>query len=310
MLDRKIRTYTDYLKSVGETVVEIDGIPWMKYNNALVSATAMPVYVEISYEKAIKALNQTGALFLRYNTYVNDGDPILRNQSLRNQSEKYQNWWQVICRQYDIMSVSANTRSKIHRGLKRMMIRREDANWLANNGYNCHVKSYSRYKNVKAQPIKTFQYFTKTLAGLEFFDVWVCSNNNELLGYIICLREDNGVFMHTVDLTPAGLHDYAAYAMIHTILEHYVNKQGIPVSNGSRSISHETHMQDFLGKLGFQKEYSKLNVVYRHDIQLIIRILFPFRKLLRLFTALPVIHKVSAVLFQEEIIRQQSDSGV
>ena len=84
--------------------------------------------------------------------------------------------------------------------------------------------------------------------------------------------------MHTIDLSPAGLHDYAAYAMIHTILEDYINQQGIPVTNGSRSISHETHMQDFLTKFGFKREYSKLNVVYRRDIQIIVKALFPFRK--------------------------------
>jgi len=288
-------TYSNYLKSIGETVVEIDGVPWMKYNNALVSATAMPVYVEVTYEQALKALKTTEALFFRYNSCPNSNS---------------QTWWQVICRQYDITSVSANTRSKIHRGLKRMTISLKDPNWLADNGYNCHVNSYARYKNVKPLTKKGFQAFVKSLAGHACFDIWVCSNETELLGYIICLREDNGVFMHTIDLSPAGLHDYAAYAMIHTVLKHYINQLGIPVTNGSRSISHETHMQDFLTKFGFKREYSKLNVVYRRDIQFIVRALFPFRKLLRLFKMLPIIHKVSAVLFQEEIIRQQSGNTI
>ena len=300
MLEEKITTYADYLKSIGETVVEINGIPWMKYNSALISATAMPVFVDVSYENAIRALNKTGALFFRYNTRPNS----------ENRDLESKNWWQVVCRQYDISSVSANTRSKIHRGLKRMTIRLEDPNWLAENGYHCHVNSYARYKNVKPQTKKAFQQFIKSLAGLPFFEIWVCSNNTELLGYIICLREDNGVFMHTIDVSPAGLHDYAAYAMIHTLLEHYINQQGIPVTNGSRSISHETHMQDFLTKFGFEREYSKLNVVYRRDIQFIVRILYPFRKLLRHLVLLPFIHKVSAALFQEEIVRQQRGTKI
>ena len=144
MHEEKIKTYADYLKSLGETVVEIDGIQWMKYNNAFVSATAMPVYVEVTYEKALKALKTAGALFFRYNTC-----PYVENKSTENQ-----NWWQVICRQYDVSSVSANTRSKIHRGLKRMTIRLEDPLWLAENGYHCHVNSYARYKNVKPQTKK------------------------------------------------------------------------------------------------------------------------------------------------------------
>jgi len=304
VLDKKIETYADHLKSTGEAVVEIDGIPWMKYNNALVTATAMPIYEEVTNEKAIAALKTTGALFLRYNTRPNVG-----NQSSINQS-----WWQVICRHYDLSSVSANTRSKVHRGLKRMEIHLEEPTWLAENGYQCHVKSYARYKNVKPQTIETFRQFFENLADLAFFDIWVCRSNSssnncssesELLGYIICLREDDGVFMHTIDLTPTGLHNYAAYAMIHTILEYYVNQLGIPVTNGSRSISHETQMQDFLEKFAFKKEFSTLNVIYRRHIYLTIRTLFPFRKFLRPFIFLSFVHKIAAALFQEEILRQQ-----
>jgi len=63
VLEQKIETYADHLKSIGEAVVEIDGIPWMKYNNALVSVTTMPVYVEITNEKAIEALKKRGHCF-------------------------------------------------------------------------------------------------------------------------------------------------------------------------------------------------------------------------------------------------------
>ena len=70
--------------------MEIDGVPWMKYNNALVSATAIPVDVEVTYEQALKALKTTEALFFRYNSCPNSNsqtlhDPKVQSQECRRQ---------------------------------------------------------------------------------------------------------------------------------------------------------------------------------------------------------------------------------
>ena len=285
-----VSTYADYLISQGETVLELAGVPWMKYNKALIPATAMPVYVKLSRDEAVKAIKATRALFLRYSSEPQTTET---------------NWWNMVCRHYDIMAVSPNTRSKIHRGLKRLKIRRVSPQWLAKQGYDCHVQSYARYQHASPMSRQAFEKFIVSFNGLPIFDLWACSNSKALVGYIICLREDNGVFMHTIDLTPTGLHDYSAYAMIHHLLDYYVNDTGIPVTNGARSVAHETAMQEFLRKFGFKREYCQLHVVYRPDIDLIVRLLYPFRHWLKPIEKLNFIHKVAAVLFQEEIARHQ-----
>lgn len=287
------KSYADFLMSQGETVLEVEGVHWMKYHGALIAAAAMPVYVDLVYDDAAQIVKKSKALFLRYTT-----GPMTTPT----------NWWNIVCRQYDFNSVSSNTRSKIRRGTRRLEIEKVSPDWLSKQGYECHVKCYQRYKHALPKSKKAFESFLYSMREQSIFDIWACSNNNELLGYIICLVENNGVFMHTIDITPAGLSDYAAYAMIHHILEYYVNEKGLPVSNGSRSIVHETDMQDFLRKLGFEREYAELHVIYRPDIKLVVCLLFPFRNVLKLFNRISLINKMTSVLFQEEIVRRQTIS--
>ena len=285
-----IKTYPDYLRARKIPVVELGGVHWMQYNRALIPASAMPVHIELDRPAALEAVKKTGSLFLRYTTRPGDTET---------------GWWNMICREYSMSRVSANTRSKIRRGLKRMSIHRAEPLWLAEHGYECHVQSYARYQNASPMSREAFYAFLSSLDGLPFFDAWACRDNDELRGYILCLREKEGVFLHTIDITPAGLKDYAAYAMIHHLLDHYINEAGLPVCNGSRSISHATEMQDFLAKFGFEREHCTLHILYRPGVKIAIRILYPLRNMIKYLQFLPVIQKISAVLHQEEIARNQ-----
>lgn len=287
----KVTSYNDILTAQGKIVVELEDVSWMKYQGALIPAAAMPVYVHPSYSEAVRLIKQTGALFMRYTTA-----PL----------EAHTNWWHIICRQYNFQMVSANTRSKIRRGLKRLEITKVPPAWLANNGYDCHVTCYNRYKNASPLSHDQFRSFLLSIHDQPFFEVWACFKDKQLQGYIICLVETNGVFLHTIDLTPDGLHNYATYAMIHRILENYVNGKGVPVSNGSRSISHETEIQDFLRCFNFQREYAELHVIYRPDIRVLVHLLYPLRNLLKYFTVISFVKKITSVLFQEDILRKQA----
>lgn len=83
------------------------------------------------------------------------------------------------------------------------------------------------------------------------FEAWARVNNEELQGNILCLREKNGVFLHSTDIPP-GLEKLDAYAMILHLPDHYINEAEIPASNVSRTISHSTEMLDFLGNFCFE----------------------------------------------------------
>jgi hypothetical protein len=81
---------------------------------------------------------------------------------------------------------------------------------------------------------------------------------------------------------------------------YYLNERGaLYVSDGQRSISHDTNIQEFLfQKLKFRKAYCQLNIVYSPIMKFLVNSLFPFRSSLSFLGT-----ELSAVLKQEEIRR-------
>ena len=76
------------------------------------------------------------------------------------------------------------------------------------------------------------------------------------------------------------------------------------VNDGARSIAHDTNIQEFLiKKFKFRKAYCKLNVIYRWDVGIAVKILYPFKSSIDKFNN-KVFNKLSVLLRQEYIRRE------
>jgi hypothetical protein len=75
------------------------------------------------------------------------------------------------------------------------------------------------------------------------------------------------------------------------------------VTDGTRSISHQTNIQNFLiHKFKFRKAYCCLHIRYQPFFGLLVSCLFPFRKLLLVFN-FSFIRNINSILLQEKIRR-------
>lgn len=99
---------------------------------------------------------------------------------------------------------------------------------------------------------------------------------------------------------PGHLHSYPAYALFDTILKLYVQDHAKPVTNGFRSVAHDTNMQEFLEKFGFHKVYCDLRVVYRPIVGLVVKALYSLRPLVGRVLFVPAL---GTLLAQERIQR-------
>ena len=92
--------------------------------------------------------------------------------------------------------------------------------------------------------------------------------------------------------------------MVNKILvdhEDFFNSGGY-ISDGSRSINHETAFQDYLEKyFGFRKAYCKLHIAYNPKVKWLIKLLYTFRKILINLDGIGAIHQVNVVLRMEKI---------
>lgn len=82
------------------------------------------------------------------------------------------------------------------------------------------------------------------------------------------------------------------------------------VSNGERSITRDTNIQDYLLKFGFRRQYCRLNVIYRPLVKSVVTVLYPFRKHIALLPDNNWLNKVQAVLYQEQLRRENNASTI
>ena len=91
--------------------------------------------------------------------------------------------------------------------------------------------------------------------------------------------------------------------MTDELLSTYVARQGLPVSNGTRSVLHDTNMHEFLLKFGFRRQYCRLNVVYTPLLYGLVSLAYPFRVPLLRLPRFPLLHNLKALLEQESYRR-------
>jgi hypothetical protein len=195
-------------------------------------------------------------------------------------------------------------RNQIKRGHKNNRVEKVSAEWLAINGYPCYFSAYSRYS--AAFPVKEEHFRNSILKNAGGpFEYWAVFTryDDRLAGYCILAIEDNHVNISTLKFVPERLKGYSSYALIDKIIRNYVAEQKMIMNNGSRSISHDTNIQDFLLKFGFRRQYCSLNVVYSPVLKILVVLLFPLRNIFVKLPDFKSLHRIRSLLFQEQIRR-------
>jgi hypothetical protein len=130
---------------------------------------------------------------------------------------------------------------------------------------------------------------------------WGCidKSDGKLIAYASNLLQDNMCNYYSLKAIPEYLKNYYPYyGLLYAMNEYYLNNLGLRyVSDGSRSISNHSNIQQFLmEKFKFRKAYCKISIQYKQWLKILISLLFPFRKF---FTNL----KLKALFHQEAMAR-------
>jgi hypothetical protein len=281
--------YVKWLEYNGAKVFYGGGHAWRLYQGALIPASPFTVYISLSEDEARKLLKQTGCLFIRY---------------ANNPVEKPTSWWYIVCDFYSFDRLSSKMRNQVRRAYRECKVNKISAAWLAENGYECYSSAYKRYNNAVPADEEVFKSSIMATSDADVFEYWGVFVGTELVGYCQCIVENKQVATNVIKYNPDYLKYYSSYALMDSLLCYYVGERNMTMSNGTRSIAHDTNMQDYLLKFGFRKQYCRLNIEYNPWMKMAVNILFPFK---RYITALPdkgFIHKIQSVLYQEQIRRE------
>lgn len=208
----------------------------------------------------------------------------------------------------DISKLKAKRRYEITSGLKNCEIRRISPKEYSEQIYDVYNASVQSYK-ATGQAIKQESFIAQCIkhdkdVEIEYYAAFV-KENGELAGYALNHVFGDYVNFTTMKFMPKYLSKKVSAALIYTMLIEYLNMQNKKyVNDGERSVRHATNFQDYLIKyFGFRKAYCKLNIQYRPIVKMAIKVLYPFRKLIKKFTSNQVLNNVNALLDMEVIRR-------
>lgn len=278
--------------------MKIEG--WNYYKHAMVSACP-------PHEKTDTTAIENGRI------WKSAGSPLFARWVSDFDCNEQTNWWYVIKDdEYDIQSLKAKRRYEITKARKNFKVEIIRPDEYCEEMFEVQTAAYSAYPE-KYRPTTNYDAFKKDMEkwdGIIFAAFSTISESDEkrlMCGYAYVRPEErrlNFIFQQTRP-------DYEKYgvnaALVDAILLYFNDeiKDGKKyISDGQRSVNHETAFQDYLEKyFGFRKAYCRLNIVYRPSIKWLIPILFSTRKLLKRFDGIGVVHMINGVMKMEEIRR-------
>ena len=222
----------------------------------------------------------------------------------------YENgWWYIVKDSpFDPSSLKAKRRYEITKGTRYFDVKRIRPEAYAEELYSVQVAAFSGYPT-KSRPHVEHDAFVKSVSnwGAAIIYGAFFRESGELAGYAMLHQISDRWMEFNVLKTVPAFEKYAVNAAIVSAIlaafESYLASGGI-ICDGSRSINHETHFQDYLEKyFGFRKAYCKLHIAYHPKIKWVIRAIYPFRLLLQKLDGIGFIHQINAVLKMEEITR-------
>ena len=179
-------------------------------------------------------------------------------------------WYAVTCSRFlDLGDYTSHFRSMIRRGLKNCVVSKVDAEYVAAHGYDVYMAAYAQYKGATVPSISRDEWKRRMLINTDYPDLrnyWAVLVDKQLAAYSENIIFDTTEAAYsTVKCHPAFLKAYPSYALFFKMNEYYLRERSFAyVSDGFRSIRHNTNVQDFLiQKFGFQRTATNLYVRYR-----------------------------------------------
>ena len=264
-------------------------VNWVNYQGMLIPDIPPHQLVEFKRDECKSLLKNSRAHLVRW---ISEWDKTEKSE-----------FWYIIKDEYKgLEEFSSNTRSKIRRGLKRNEAFRIDKQELKNSGFNVYLSAFKRYKTfIKPMSQKEFCDRIDKMDPDEY-DFWGVYNKEQLVAYAEVRKMKEMCHLNIIKFHPDYMKQYPGYALFYSLIDHYLSLEHIGyISNGTKSLSHDTNIQEFLlQKFNFRKAYCRLNICYSPIVKLVVVLLYPFRKVLNKIP-FNIAQKLYALLNQEYI---------
>ena len=277
---------------------------WKYYNHAAVPTTAPHEVPDLTPIKdgSIWKIGGKRPLFARYTTNWDCGYDT--------------GWWYIIKdTPFDISALKTKRRYEITKAMRFFEVKEIiNLNEYAEALINVQKQAFSAYP-LKYRPKFDKDAFINALrnwqdkineGAIKIYAAFY-KDTSELAGYSYIVTQKTYLHFAVQKTNP----DFEKYnvnaALVNGVLDAFkgVLSKDYYICDGSRSIYHETHFQDYLEKyFGFRKAYCKLNLAFPPLYKIMVDSLYPFRCFVHVLGGrIGLFHQISAILKMEEIAR-------
>lgn len=275
-------------------IMKIDG--WRYYQHAAIPSTPPHVGIDNS------PINNGNIWKIHKGTY-------LARWTTGFDCKEETNWWYIIKdTPFDISKLKAKRRYEINKGRKNFEVHEINPKDYKEKITEIQIQAYADYPE-KYRPVVNRNELFQQIDTWNFYKFYGAFDveSGDLCGYAWLNRNGNFIYYAFHKVKPSCEKKGINAAIVAEILESHEKElsSGCYICDGSRSVSHETHFQDYLEKyFSFRKAYCHLHIVYRPILKVFVQFLFYLRQPLKRLDNISLIHKVNGILKMEEIQRQ------
>lgn len=269
--------------------MEIKG--WKYYNHAIIPVCAPHEHADIKMLQNKEIWKLGGHAFLA--RWTSDFDCGYET-----------NWWYVIKdTPFEVGQLKAKRRYEITKGKKYFEVKRINPHQYMKEMFEIASAVFKTYP-LKYRPSIDEQTFCRTVEEAKNIIAYAAFDKERKMCAYAWVEMYHSYAELCVLKADINSEKYGVNAaMLACILEDFEERLKEPefyICDGARNILHETSFQDYLEKyFGFRRAYCILHIRYRFLFGFIIKVLYPFRSMIR--GKGKIAGKISAVLKMEEI---------
>lgn len=161
--------------------------------------------------------------------------------------------------QYDLGSLSANTRSKTRRGLSRCTVERLEPAYLRTHGRAIHEETLQRIGVRDPYP---WEAYWRAVEQSDVIEVWGALAESELVAYLVAVRADRCAEIMVARSSTEALRFYPNNALVYTAVRDMLARPGIDaVWFGAESLEGAEKVDEFKLSMGFVKRPIRQHII-------------------------------------------------
>jgi hypothetical protein len=244
-----------FFADAGLRVLEHEETYWIESGPRFLLAIPSHRPLQLVDEQVREILQRSGALGLRYVSTPADGG----RQSFQITASGTD---------YSLDRLSANTRSKTRRGLKRNEIRRIRGAELIEHGQQAFVETMERQGRASEEAVSAWRRLMEAADREEAVEIWSAWHEGELASYLLAMFLDDVCEFYQARSRNDLLKHYPNNALIYTLTEEMLVRRGVrQVTFGLESLEDVADLDRFKFSLGFEATPVRQKVVFHPTLR-------------------------------------------